>query len=562
MRRRRILASAVAVVLALVLSACAGMPSAGSVQQGLSSTDTDEPLEFAFRPASPQPGATPDQIVKGFIAAGTSPAGGWEIAKEYLAPGLAQTWNPDATVTVDDLSQRQWVQMSDTTFELTLSPVGDVDDTGAYTQRDAGSALLQFELAKQSDGQWRITKADDGIVLDRTLFPQVFKAYPLMYFDTSWTYLVPDVRWFAQRNNTAARIVRQLIDGSPSPWLAGAVASAFPDEISAPSSVPISQDRVAQVEVPPAALGLPATQLGRMQTQLEATLAAANVTDVVMTVGTVDIDVAPAPSLSTQIDARAAVRTKDGFGFLSGTELQPIAGITQEMQKDPGRDATAIELSPDRGFAAIQLPSGVVGRVTSDQKYAELDTRAGLVPPTVDGFGYVWTVPASRPSAVVAHAADGKAVEVADAWPGATRIHSLQLSREGSRVVALVDIGGRSEAWVASIVRENGAPTRLGQPMRVAVLSTPGTDAAWLDDVTLGIVTVVDGQATVLTQQVGGLSSVSTLQATVTTIAAGSQLTSVRLRSADGVLWLRAGARWQKNATGILVLATQQGAPQ
>jgi hypothetical protein len=560
---RRLVASVVVAIVALALTACAGMPTTGSVQQGLAPGTGDESLELAFRPASPQRGATPEQIVQGFIAAGTSPAGNWAIAREFLAPAIAQQWDPDAGVTVDDLARRQWLEVTDTAFQLTVSPVAGVDDTGAYAERDAGTSTLGFDLAKQSDGQWRITKVDDGVVLDRTLFPKVFRAYPLMFFDPGWHYLVPDVRWFAARDNTATRIVRQLIDGGPSPWLVGAVATAFPDEIDAPNPVVVTSEKVAQIEVPPATLGLSTTQLGRMQAQLEATLASANITDAVMTVGTVDIDVAPAVTRSTRVDVRPAVRTKDGFGFLAGSELQPIAGISQAMDKaDALQGANAIELSPDRDFAAVRVPSGAVVRVKSDQKFADADTRGGLVRPTVDGLGYIWTVPANRPSAVVVQAADGTTTSVADAWGEASRIRAMQLSRDGTRIVALVDIGGRSEAWIAGVLRDKSVPVRLGQWIRLATLPSAGIDVAWLDDSTVGIVTSADGEATVLTQAVGGLSSTSGLQADLTTIVGGSQLAAVRVLASDGVMSLKTGARWQGNATGILVLATQQGAPQ
>ena len=86
--RRRGILSAIVAVAALVLSACAGLPVSGPVNPGLSAgTDAGSP-EFLFRPDEPQPGATPEQIVEGFIRAGSGPgpAANWEVARMFLAP--------------------------------------------------------------------------------------------------------------------------------------------------------------------------------------------------------------------------------------------------------------------------------------------------------------------------------------------------------------------------------------------------------------------------------------------------------------------------------------------
>ncbi|MFT4228958.1 MAG: LpqB family beta-propeller domain-containing protein, partial [Microbacterium sp.] len=253
----------------------------------------------------------------------------------------------------------------------------------------------------------------------------------------------------------------------------------------------------------------------------------------------------------------------DGFGFLASDELQPIAGLTEGLSDNPAlADATAIELSPDQDFAALQLPSGDVVRLRDDQSFDTVDARAGLIAPSVDGFGYVWSVPGAHPTALVAHAADETAVDVADAWGGASRIRAMELSRDGARIVALVDIGSGSEAWVAGVVRDKGVPLRLGPWMRLATLPGPGVSVSWLDEATVGIVVSVDGESRIIAQQVGGLASTTSLQADVVTIAGGSQLSSVRVLASDGTMYLKTGARWQKSAAGILVLATQQGAPQ
>lgn len=562
MRARRGILSAAVVAAALVLSACAGLPTSGPVNPGLQQGEGADGKDVVFLPDEPEAGADPVDIVKGFIAAATSPAGDWRIARMFLAPGIRDSWKPTANVTIDDLVDRSYTEGDGGEITLAVSAVAAVDDTGAYqSTTDAGPSTLPFHLEKQSNGEWRITETQDGIVLDRESFGEVFHAYSLMYFDPTWTYLVPDVRWFVARNS-AVSIVLQLVQGSPSPWLAGAAASAFPDGTTALSAVPIASG-VAQVSLSDGALGTPQTTLDRMQTQLAASLATAGagISSVEMTVDGVEVPASVLPTRSTRVDARPAVVVKAGFGLLTGADdLESLPGLSGAMA---GVDAIAVELSPDRDFAGVRLGDGSVAVVRSGKDLAVLDTRPGLVNPTVDGSGYVWAVPRDAPASVTAYAPDGTALPIADAWTGASRIVAMQLSRDGARVVALVESGGRAEAWVAGVVRDaHGVPSRLGEPVRLAVLSGSAVDVAWLDDASVGAVSATDGHVVVLTQQVGGSGAEAVAPAGITTIAGSNPVGAVRLRSSEGDLFIRRGTTWQRTASGVVVLATQQGAPR
>lgn len=99
--------AAIMAVLVLALSACAGLPTSGSVQAGLAAGDDAAP-DIQFRPNRPQAGATPLQIVQGFIRAGSGTADSWEIARLYLAPEIRATWKPEAGVIIDVLGDRQY----------------------------------------------------------------------------------------------------------------------------------------------------------------------------------------------------------------------------------------------------------------------------------------------------------------------------------------------------------------------------------------------------------------------------------------------------------------------
>lgn len=550
--------AAMVLVLALLVSGCGGLPASGPVVAVQDAGDSDQAPAFAFRPESPQPGATQEQIVEGFLRAGSGPgaAGNWRVAQEFLTPALRSTWRPSAGVTIDVAGERASTQVDDTHVTVGLEPVATVDAAGAYMPSDGGRTVLPFTL-EQVDGEWRISQAPDGVVLDRDQFMSVFRKYSLMYFDPTWTYLVPDVRWFPAAN-VATRISEALIDGSPSPWLADSVVTAFPEGAAlARKSVPLVA-RTAQVDLTSEALSADRTALDRMQTQLEQSLAMADVTAVEMLVDQVPLPASTVPVRSTRISSLPLVRAEAGFGFLSGDELTEIDGISAAIDRLP---ATAVQLGPDLDVAAVQVGDGVVGRVRADA-FDPLDSRGDLVAPTVDTLGYVWSVPRGNPAAVIAFGPDGATIPVAGAWPDASAIAAMSLSRDGARMAAVVTSGGGTEIWIAGVERDGaGVPVALSDPFTLGTVRGSGAGIAWLDDATVAVLAHTGDEGVVAEQAVGGLQTSVTAPADARSIASGAATAPIRLRVEDGSVLVKRGANWQQSSSGVAVLATQQGSP-
>ena len=60
----------------------------------------------------------------------------------------------------------------------------------------------------------------------------------------------------------------------------------------------------------------------------------------------------------------------------------------------------------------------------------------------------------------------------------------MAVSRDGTRMAALVNAGGRSEVWIAGIVRgDDSQPLRLGDPFPLGAQAGTASGLAWLDDV-------------------------------------------------------------------------------
>ena len=561
--RRRFAVTAVIAALALALTACTGLPTSGPVLQGLPAGAAAGPPAVSFLPDRPQPGATPQQIVEGFIRAGQGSSGGWQTARLFLSPSFRDAWKPTAGVTVDAFNERSYAPDKTEApgktdaIGLTVTPVANVDENGTYSVAPLGATTLSlsFSLARQRDGEWRITKAPNGIILDQSAFVSVFHPYSLYYYDPTWTDLVPDVRWFPT-TNAASRIVQALVRQKRSTWLAGSVVTAFPDNVGVQPSVTNSAG-TAQVELTGSPLSAEQTTLDRMLTQLTQSLATAGFSDVRMSFGSTPINASVILPTTTP-PAQPVVLTAKGFGFYqSDAAVDPLPGLDAAVaQQQPN----AIALAPDRQSAALRIAGGIVGAVLAGRSFVPLDTRPGLIAPTIDARGFVWTVPAGDPTAVRAVNAGGKGGPVAGAWPGISRISSMQVSGDGTRLAAIVVTGGHAAVAVAGVVHDStsGVPVKLSDPVIVGTLPGDGLDLAWLDDSTVGALAHDGDGITLVEQQVGGTAVQVDAPPSAVSLSGASTIAAVRLRGDDGAIYLRRGSNWQQVGTGVQVLAHVQ----
>lgn len=572
-RRRGMLIGAVA-VFSMLLSACSGLPTTGEVKSGLALDDVDLPPDISQIAAGPLEGASPEQIVEGFIDAALTPADGWKTAREFLSPELAETWRPGAQVTIDSsAASREFTgdvdedgdvddggdAAEDGDVRVLLDQVALVSEAGAYTELSGDTSVVSFEVAKNAAGEWRITVAADGVILDAEAFPQVYRSYALQFYDQSWTHLLPDVRWFPRRGQIVTTLTQSLLSGSPSAWLAPAVRSAFPSDVSlARDSVPVDTDKVATVELTATALSLDATSLSRMRTQLAETLRPAGVAEVRLMVNGRNLNAGRAPIETARTETGTVVLTESEFGLYLGDEIAPYPGISAELV-ELAPTVVSVDVAADDTRAAVQLDDGAVYTV-ADGRVDQLDTRAGLIEPTMDPYGYTWSVPSTNPRAMIAWQPDVTPVNIEKAFPDATSISHLRVGSDGVRVAAVATIGGQRWLVVAAIVRdEDGTPIELGPVQPVAQLDGDVIGMSWVAEDDLSVLMDSDGSRLVLTQYVGGTGSFAAAPGASNSISGGSTASAVRILDADGVLFAQRGTTWQMGLKGVRVLGTHAG---
>jgi hypothetical protein len=438
------------------------------------------------------------------------------------------------------------------------TPAAILEDNGQYEEPDSRTPIPLDYQFEQVDGQWRIASAPPGLLIDEISFTSVFRDHTLYFFDPTYRYLVPDVRWYAGRDSAQTSIVRSLLAG-PAEWLAPGVVSAFPEGVQLePAAVPVA-GRVASVSLAGAAFDDLRT-VQRMQAQLRASLLGVrNIEEVELTLNGVDPDAPPLPDEPEQavrVDPRSVVFDGETFGYLatSGESIQPIAGLSDQIVALAPSGAA---LGPAGESAAIRTAEGV-SILRAEEDRVLLDPRANLVTPAIDGEEVVWSVPADAPDELVWFAPDGTSAQVAVPWSG-TDIAAIEVSRDSTRIVALLADGASTHFVAASIQRDaDGHPVALGGvPLRLGDVSGTPLDVAWLDADTVASLTALpDGTTRIVSQELGGIARQSAGPAGGVLIDGGNS--DLRALTSNGELHVRSGVGWQLRASGIRFIAAQQ----
>lgn len=542
-------------IAALLLAGCSEIPLAGPV--GIGRTESPEDPAIVFLPAAPAPGAKPADIVSGFVQAASGAGNGYAVAKQYLTKDFAADWRPNDGVLVYGKAP-EVVATGRESFELQVQTVARVEPDGTYTP-SVQSLRMPFRL-QQVGGQWRIAEAENGIVLAQTVFERTFSPRTLEFFDPAWTRLVPDVRWFAKGAKETA-VVRSLLRGPAGALSAGVTSTAFPPGSTLQGlSGEVDGSTTVVLAVPGAQ---PARRMtDRMQQQLARSLQIQQPDSLRLVVnGTV----APtAPVLTVQGAAQVPVVYADGrFGT-----LQSSGAVSEDAvlgKRVAALRPTSVTVSSRQRLAAVRARNGNVVIVGATGNPRVVDDRPGLTAPTIDQRAWTYSVPADDPAGLIAVSSAGRVVRLPATTLGGTEVTKIEVSPDGTRLLVLVRRVAESVATVAGIQRSaDGTPTGLSTDQYpLTVPSGKATDATWIDDASVAILTSGnDGSDTVTAQQVGGLTTPIGRLSNATSIVGTSSKVDLRARDTTGnVLEPSTSAVWQNvfpTAVDVDVLAVQR----
>ena len=580
------------------VGACARLPRDGEVRQ--SDVVVAEGDSLVQSAAGPEVGASPKEIVEGFLracAAGYSD--GFATARSFLTKAAADSWHPQEIVMVYTGSESPVVeQAGEGAVDLRTRLIGSLDGAGILTPRDDEDHAVSYSLTADSTGQWRIAELPDGILLPEPVFGQEFSAYLLHFLSLDRERAVPELRWAALR--TAASALMRLLLGGPSEWLAPGADTLVPPGLRLLGGLdaPLPADGAVTVSVSSEAAALDSTGRALLVAQIERTLTqVAGIHSVsVRALGDGedprDADAGTALGGAADLDA-APGASGQAIGMSGGNVVRGLStaretlatsralGTTSARWPDVGADGTIVALAgrsmlllaPGRSVASVihsvddesagQTAGGdqaggdqaggdqAGGDQAGGDQAGAGQSGGGMTPPVIDRHGWTWT--AARGEIVVLNRA-GLRADLAAEWLVGSRVLALDVSAESERLVVRRRVDGETADRVeaAVIVRDaRGLPQRLGPPLTVP--GAGGTRAlAWSDPVVVAV--LADGGAgapDVKQIQVGGTA------ATIPGLAGAVELTANRtdglvlLTDSAGQVWHRNDGTWRVAATDL-----------
>jgi hypothetical protein len=552
-RLRALLPPVLAVVL---LTGCVSIPTSGGVESRPIGSDPSGD-SLVDLPEGPQDGASIPDILDGFVRAGRGPQNGYRVAREYLTPDFNRDWSPTEIVRISD-SVIQPLAADEDSYRLTMAVSAEVDAAGRYAER-AASEEFAFEF-EQIDGEWRISAAPQGTFLPSSSFDRAFRGFPLYFFAPGFEFLVPDVRWFPNTSQAPPRIVRELLAG-PSPWLgSGVLVSAFPVGASLEGTFE-PEGGEAVVPLSSEVGGESAAGQRRMLQQLEASLRVlGNVQRVVVTVGGLPLAISSTGTRPDQqfLVGAGPVGAVDGrFGVLA---LDGVRTIDDVGTRADELEASAATLGRDDAGLAV-LGSGGLTLVPVAGEPILLDTRPGLLPPSVDPYGLTWSVPAADPGGLVVFGPDAAGISVP--IPISGRITAFELSRDGARLLVAATTAAGPSLLLFGVVRDGDlVPDHFGAPVTLSVRSEV-IDVAWVDAERIAILSRSTSDTSTTSVDVlevgGGRTALGSVTDGRAIVGGNGGLDGVRVLDGAGVVLRPSGTTgWTDTGLRASFLATQQ----
>ena len=220
--------------LAMALLSGCGLPlsdvprAAGDVAD-----EPGRPAGIKVLPPGPQPGASAEDLVRGFLRAQTSPDDDHAVARQFLVSD--DVWDDDAFVLLYQAGS-QSVTADPTRSDrvvLGLQPTAQIAADGSYRLAPVElQSPEQYRVQRRADGQLRLSQVPPGLRLQSADLSRSFLARDVFFLGratagVATARLVPDRVFLPVTVEPARALVQALLDGA-SRSLSGAVQSAAP----------------------------------------------------------------------------------------------------------------------------------------------------------------------------------------------------------------------------------------------------------------------------------------------------------------------------------------------
>lgn len=475
----------------LVLGACAGMPTSSPVQS-VAEADDVAGSTARYSPAPPVPGATPQQVVSGFLDAMLAYPVTRAVAGEYLTPEADDAWRPSARTEI----------YSEPRIATPRAPGGDRTVTverrvesalDVQGRREAvGEDRVTRLRLERIDGEWRIANPPEGVLVTQKFAADYIRPFAIYFLDPSGSTVVPSLVHLVVGDTLPTSLVLSLARGPSS--ASADVRTSVPEAGLVRPSVPVNADGVADVEFERGVEDADPTVQERISAQLVWTLRQLPDVQGVRLAGASAVPL-PGGGAVQPVDAwdrYGPVEPRDGPWAVEDDRLVELRGgavrTTSGPWEDDAEGADTIAISDGR--AAALLGDSTV-RITDESGEDPVDVRGDDVVDVSWASGWTLLVvdrPAggSRVRAVTdgeVRALDSSAVDGLDP-------QALRVSPDDGRY-AMVDAAGG--LFVGATRRDDdGRIVGLGDPRRLAPELTGVRSPVWTDGTRLRVLADTD----------------------------------------------------------------------
>lgn len=505
-RRPRCAAAVLAGLVVLLAAGCVRLPTEGPVVE-TDRSGNDRQTSASYSDAKPpRKDASPNDIVAGFLDAMTAFPINVSVARQYLTTEADASWNPERrTITYGEA----FAEGGTTSIRVRLGGAEQLDERGAFLGRlPADERTLNFPLERDGEGQWRIAQAPDALIVPEAWFGDRFRQVSLYYFEPTARILVPEPVFVPTGQQLATALVNAQLVG-PGRHLRDVFTTFLPPGLSLyGGSVQISRDGVADVDLrgfsgqlSPETSELILSQLAWTLRQ-EPSINALRVSigGQQLTVGG-GVGVVPVNDQGAEYDPTVLEASSLLYGLQDGRLVSgpPEAlelvdgpmGTSEVGVRDVSVNLSASRVAGVSGDGHRVLVSSVRG---PDDSVEEVVSGAtDLLRPSWDFTDRLWLVDAGRDGADVSYLAGDDPVAVRVPRITGSRVSHMVVSRDGSRLVAVVR-GSKGDHVLVSRIRHDAEGRVTGATRARTIAWEPGTrirDIGWSAPTALSILTLL-----------------------------------------------------------------------
>ncbi len=555
-------------VVAVVLSGCSGIPSNSTPQVVKTLPAVERPSAPALQ--GPVRDAVPREIVNGFLAANVTNDEEHTVAQQFLTPDARSKWN-SSTVTVVADPPRVSTPDGDVITVTADKVNGRLDTNGLYTpslltKGGADAEQFRFTLVRDANRQWRISDLPAGLIVTEEGFESSYsKDRTLYFFDSSFSHLIPDVRYTAVEGQSLSSWLLDELLAGPRPGLPTSVArSALPTVDPRDASATLTGSGSLTINLPGAS-NVDPTALSRIAAQLAFTYQSAGQDSSIRIVdGSKPVTVSGSLSTFTSADftsfnpvpnstatpyyLRAGLLYRD----ISSNPAQPVSGTFSNGHLPLRSVAVRVSQPNDAEIAGVRSDTGqlVIGSQRSSQVKTVALPAGALSRPEWDPVNRTVWIGAGKNLEVVTAAGVAQSVKLVGLQgplPAAYVVKSVRLSPERSRIALVLATASASSVWIGA-VNSSGNRIEIDALTQISPDSQVATDVGWSLPTVVTMIgsSATGGELQIWTEQIDG--AINTL--VPTTGLPGPPTAIATSPSADPIVSTGAPALWQQTGPG------------